>query len=337
MRARDLLVACLVLAGCNSGSDNETPSSTPRYVASRLSVVDNNFFGSSGINGRGDVAGYGSTFPLITWDGNLEQLQKPTGADVARAVALNDSKQIIGYGQSGPQISRVYIGFLITAGVTQTFPNALPADINSRGDVVGLNMGGGDSAGFLFLGNAMAQLPDKSAKPVRINDRGDVVGSFTPAGSPNTMFDHPFVYSGGKLTDLGVAGAALDINARGDIVGRFYPNPEADISLTHAFVYTKGVLTDLGTLGGTRSEAIRIDDAGRIVGSISSAVAPSSPFLYVQGMVYDLKSLIVSGVSPEDIPIGLVGVLDMNPNGQILVTICAIECRSAHTYLLYPN
>jgi probable HAF family extracellular repeat protein len=326
MRRIALFVTCLALAACNSGSSDDGPPAAPRYAASR---VDNSFFGTNGINGRGDVAGYGGGVPLITWDGNLEKLPKPGDTDVGQAVALNDSKQVAGFGQKGPQISRTFTGFLMTGGVMQLLPNAIPTAMNNRGDVVGFKTSG-DPGGFLFMGNAMIDLPGPNAGPVRIKDRGEVTGSYRPASPSNPdLQQHPFIYSGGKLTDLGVVGTASDINASGDVVGTLS-------SVVHAFLYTKGQVNDLGAFGGTISSAAGIDDNGRIVGFIDGGSQPSRTFLYAQGTVYDLKALIVSGVAPEDLPIGTIGIVDMSGNGQILATICAVDCKTYHTYLLRP-
>lgn len=216
----------------------------------------------------------------------------------------------------------------MTGGVMQLLPGAIPVAMNSRGNVVGRKSTGG----FLFTGNALIDLPGPLVRPSRINDRGDVVGSYIPASPPDATYEHPFVYSGGKLTDLGINGEARDINASGDIVGSLRPDP-ANSNARHAFLYSKGKLTDLGPLGGTSSEAVRIDASGRIVGYVT----PAGAFLCVQGTTYDLKTLIVSGVAADDPPIGSIGIIDMNGPGQILVSICAVDCKTARTYLLYPN
>ncbi|MFO1310472.1 MAG: hypothetical protein U1F41_00235 [Burkholderiales bacterium] len=133
-----------------------------------------------------------------------------------------------------------------------------------------------------------------------------------------------------------MTGAARDINAGGDVVGSLVPDP-ANGAVSHAFLYSNGQFTDLGTLGGTSSEAVRIDASGRIVGYVTLAPSTARTFLYVQGVTYDLKTSIVSGVAADDLPIGSIGVIDMNGPGQILVSICAVECKTPHTYLLYPN
>jgi probable HAF family extracellular repeat protein len=123
-----------------------------------------------------------------------------------------------------------------------------------------------------------------------INDSGQVVGkACTPSGN-----EHAFLYSGGKMTDLGsLAGpngpisGANDINNLGQVVG------ESETSFTfsstnHAFLWSNGKMTDLGTLGGTESFAYAINDSSQIVGAASITNGPEHAFLDQNGKMTDL-------------------------------------------------
>jgi probable HAF family extracellular repeat protein len=93
-----------------------------------------------------------------------------------------------------------------------------------------------------------------------INNVGQIVGHASP---PNSSV-HAFLYSGGKMTDLGVfydSSVAEAINSFGVVVG------DSD---TRAFIYTGGKLQDLNTLipsgsGWVLTEATGINDTGQIV------------------------------------------------------------------------
>jgi probable HAF family extracellular repeat protein len=123
--------------------------------------------------------------------------------------------------------------------------------------------------------------------PNRINNSGQIVGySYTS----NEVY-HAFLYSGGKMTDLGTLGGnssrASGINNNRQIVGISHVSG----SMSHAFLYTilntGGTMTDLqdtvDTLGGQQpgsSTAYAINNNGAIVGSSSGG-----PFLYSGGTV----------------------------------------------------
>jgi probable HAF family extracellular repeat protein len=148
------------------------------------------------------------------------------------------------------------------------------------------------SAGYLVtdLGN----LGGGHAEASGINDAGQVVGWSYTAGFQH----HAFLYSGGKMTDLGTPGGgsnrfsyswASGINASGQVAGTYV----ADSGFNHAFLYSGGVMTDLGTLGGASSSAAAINNAGQVVGAadpvpLSRFLAPTHPFLYSGGKMTDL-------------------------------------------------
>src|SRR3990172_2725835 len=97
-----------------------------------------------------------------------------------------------------------------------------------------------------------------------INEKGQVIGSSNIA--VGKWFEHAFLYSNGKMTDLSLGGTdswAYDINEKGQVVG--YSFTTGDLAV-HAFLYGDGMITDLGTLGGTYSDAYDINEKGQVIG-----------------------------------------------------------------------
>ena len=103
-----------------------------------------------------------------------------------------------------------------------------------------------------------------------INDSGQVVGNAQlPDGT-----HHGFVWSAGRMTDIGTIGGdpcsnAFYINARGQVVGT---TADCHGTILHSFVWENGTFTDLGAqvLPGTDFAAIEpvgINDAGEIIGN----------------------------------------------------------------------
>jgi probable HAF family extracellular repeat protein len=120
-----------------------------------------------------------------------------------------------------------------------------------------------------------------------LNASGQVVGiSATKLGAY-----HPFLYSGGVMTDLGVltggsSGEASSINDAGQITG-WGDTGKGDVfgnAVYHAFLYSGGTMTDIGVLSSDQNtNAYSINDSGSIVGlSFTNTLSgnTSNPFLY---------------------------------------------------------
>lgn len=172
-----------------------------------------------------------------------------------------------------PKIGRVLLGWLaatnaIVLAVLVTLCG--PAAASGRYRAVDLGFGGEARA---------------------INNRGQVVGegSLSSAGGAT----HGFLWSGGKVTDLGVLergpreyGRATDVNDRSQVVGFsvFHGDPEQ--SSVHAFLWQNGVLTDIDPTS-LDSMATAVNNAGQVVGTRYTADGAHA-FLWQAGIMTDL-------------------------------------------------
>ncbi|HXF78532.1 MAG TPA: hypothetical protein VN598_06700 [Usitatibacter sp.] len=131
------------------------------------------------------------------------------------------------------------------------------------------------------------------SKVTAIGVKGSVGGindSGTVVGSANADGGtQPFVYAGGKVTMLGASGEATAVNLRGQVVGTV---------AGRAFLYENGALRDLGTLGGF-SSAKGLDDFGRVVGMSTDAHGTPYPFMWANGTMQAIPG--PSGSSAIDI------------------------------------
>lgn len=125
-----------------------------------------------------------------------------------------------------------------------------------------------------------------------LNNQGQVVGaSQAQAGAGY----HAFLWTNGKLTDLGTLGGsgsmAYSVNDRGHVVG----GAETAEGTTRAFLWEQGRMHDLGTLPGfSHSVAMAINYQGQVVGRAYTPTKepywawPSRAFLWERGNMHDL-------------------------------------------------
>jgi probable HAF family extracellular repeat protein len=137
-----------------------------------------------------------------------------------------------------------------------------------------------------------------------MNAAGQVVG---------VLLNRGFLYSKGKMVDLGTLGGkdsyAADIDAGGRVVG-WAMNARTE---QRAFLYKDGKMVDLGTLGGPSSVATAINADGQIVGSADVARGGRHAFLYEGGK---MKDLCAAPNTPRWDPSWI------NDAGQIVGSIC---------------
>jgi probable HAF family extracellular repeat protein len=122
-----------------------------------------------------------------------------------------------------------------------------------------------------------------------LNNSGQVVGGSFISG--NSVY-HAFLYTGGRMTDLGTLGGSYSIangiNNSGQVVGYSFDAGHEG----HAFLYTGGTMTALGTLGGTASLAFGINNSGQVAGfANTTGNAGTHAFLYTGGRMTDLGTL----------------------------------------------
>jgi len=121
-----------------------------------------------------------------------------------------------------------------------------------------------------------------------LNATGQVTGA---SGKSNSNLADIFLYSNGKMTNLGNLGGNTGIgngiNASGQIAGY----STIANGTYRAFLASNGTLTDIGDLGGGSAVAYDINDSGQVVGSAVTSHGANHPFLYSNGQMTDLGTL----------------------------------------------
>lgn len=291
--------------------------------------------GIGGISANGLAAG-------VSTDGTIDPVSK---LPVWRA-ALFAHGQVIDLGTFGGVFSGAF-------------------DVNSRGQVVGtaqnatadpyagavggaFNQGGLpgtlQSRAFLWERGSLRDLGTlggNDAEAWLINEQGQIIGaSFTATtANPTTNMptQHPFLWSEGRMVDLGSLGGTnglpADLNNAGQVVGAM--NLAGD-QTHHAFLWRRGTLTDLGTLGGASSDAEWENQAGDAVGRadtpsagpacvvggpLASNHCPHHAVLWRDGRMIDLGTPIgdvcatATGINARDQIVGSAGVCGSGGDG----------------------
>lgn len=261
------------------------------------------------------------------------------------AYGLNDLGQVVGEsrGAYGPGTPFLYSNGTMTS-LAPTYYNAWGINnsgqiatfedraINNAGQTV--RAGGVDGHAFIQLGGTVTDIGglalSTGTSPDAINDSGQVVG-----GAFINGVYHPFLYSGGHYTDLGLQGAhngeATAINNHGQILVELGSQFSTE---ARSLLFSGGHYTDLGSLGGTLTSATGINDHGQIVGAASLAAYSQSShaFLYESGMIHDLNDLIASGAAG----LTLTDARAINNRGQILARATDSQ-GNFHSFLLTPQ
>jgi probable HAF family extracellular repeat protein len=227
---------------------------------------------------------------------------------------INAAGQVVGY--SNGIFAR---GFLYSDGVITHIPgaaghtNEVPQAINDAGQIVGYSYSSmpalpsfATQRAFLHSGGTSVALMDR-AHARAINAAGQVAGHHHEAAA---FGDHnPFLFSGGRVVNLGGAGGSIGaqasgINDSGMVVGSVLSN-----SRRRAFVFAQGTMSYLGEFSqfGT-SAASAINGRAQIVGT-----SDGRAFVYANGVMTDLNTV-------TSVPIGftLSSALAINDSGLIV-------------------
>jgi probable HAF family extracellular repeat protein len=263
-------------------------------------------------------------------DGALTDLGTLPGGANSQAFWVNERGLIAGMSQNGAvdpllgiQALKAVVwedGNIIDLGMLEGGYESAAQSINNRGQVTGIALNTiPDPAAFLgttqnraFLWQAgdmqdLGTLGGPDALGEFINEHGQVAGiSFTDSvvnsatGVPTT---HPFLWEGGKMTDLGTLGGTYSrpygLNNRGQVVGASSLKGDVgcngvsvDTCDTHPFLWENGTLMDLGTLGGSTGGALAMNDSGEIVGAANNQNDQAQlAFVWKKGVMTSLGAL----------------------------------------------
>ena len=219
------------------------------------------------------------------------------GGSYSTGNAINDSGHITGVNAAGRAF--LYSDGIVTDLGTFGGSQSEGRGINNIGQVTGRADAFTYSHAFIYSAGKLTDLGTLAAGSLSvgnaINDHGQVTGMSDtlslpprPLTPPNNA-SHAFIYSAGKMSDLGTLGGIYSegtgINAQGQVVGRSETSIP-DYAATHAFIYTDGAMQDLNALvvsglgNAILSEARGINDIGQIVanGCVGDAVTNCRAF-----------------------------------------------------------
>ena len=296
---------------------------------------------------------------VLTDLGNFGTPPAGGGSPYSTAVALNASGQVTGnsnvydanHNALGQGAFLYSSGQLTDLGSLGTASNGyrftIPAALNASGQVVGYsavydaNHTPHSNDAFLYSNGQMTDLGNLGgtgyssfSAAVAINDAGQIVGITDVRDSNNNYIGQDaFLYSNGKMTDLGNFGSAgsgrgqsnpVAINNAGQVAGYsgVYSTDQTYLG-QDSFLYSNGKMTDLGNLGTNSSgqassQPVALNASGQIIGTATAydtdhTYIGSTPFLYSGGTLYNLSSLITGGVGWTGL-----SVTGINDFGQIV-------------------
>ena len=123
---------------------------------------------------------------------------------------------------------------------------------------------------------------------VAVNVGGEVTGL---AGTTNSISSEAFLYSKGKMTNLGTLGGTSGIGNAINGFGQVAGYSQNSKGTYHAFITSGSKMVDIGDLGGGTAVAYGINDVGQVVGSAVTPDGSNHPFLYSNGTMIDLGTL----------------------------------------------
>ena len=230
--------------------------------------------------------------PFVWRDGRMSSLPM-LGGNNGLASGINSRGQIAGWAQtavtdSGCPPYQTTLGVLWEKDKAQPLPpvggdpDSVAYGINNRGQVVGYS-GTCTAANraVLWQNGAPISLPNlgvEGAEAFFINDRGQIVGD---VASPDGKTVYAALWQDGAITNLGVltgdfGGFASGINNHGQVVGSSW---DSNFDWAHGFIWQNGVMTDLNTLFPADSNlyatmANEINERGQISGMATVLSGP---------------------------------------------------------------
>jgi probable HAF family extracellular repeat protein len=345
----------------------------PTLMAQRYTVTDLGTLGgsqtiASAINQAGDVTGSANltcdacySHAFLYKKGKLHDLGTLPRATVSAGLGISGGEdegkiRVTGYSYTqpcvhsdcGPVHAFLYSnGHMLDLGTLPSGTQSEGFAVNSSGQVTGwadvedAQNTSFQQHAFLYSDGKMKDLGTlpggSSSFGVGINDgwgRGRNNGvQVTGYSSTTSGFEHAFLYSDGKMEDLGtLPGGSSSIGSAVNQSGEVAGFSAISVENSHAFLYRHGDLQDLGTLPGlTDSFGEGINDDGDVVGySVGSAnIFDYHAFLYSHGTMHDLESMI-----PEDSGWVLQIARAINNDGQIAGT--GIHNGTTRAFLLTP-
>jgi probable HAF family extracellular repeat protein len=262
--------------------------------------------------------GWPAAHAVLFNEGQVFDLGTLPGGYESFAIAINDRRQVAGFGSNG--IADQYAGssffdnpdwttqvrsFIWQNGTMRDIGtlggnDALMNTLNARGQVTGAsftNTTPNDTTGmptlhpFLWQNGHIRDLGTLGGTygvGNWLNDNGQVAGQSYLAGDETS---HPFLSDGQRLRDLGTLGgdfgSANYINNTGHVVG-WATTPSN--TTAHAFLWKRGAMTDLTGAGNSQcTVAEQINARDEIVGHDCDE---SSALLWIDGKQYDLNALV---------------------------------------------
>jgi probable HAF family extracellular repeat protein len=214
---------------------------------------------------------------------SLTDLGTLPGNTVSKGSALNNAGEAAGVSETPTAaIATMFSGGKATSISTHKSSVSVATAINGTGEIVGWNSydsnANFDPQAFIYSNGGMVNINSATLFPSGteaegINSSGEVVGTGYLSGSNF----HAFLYSGGRMEDIGPSGAfqasAYAINTSGQVVGTYSLNSGA----SGTFLYTNGKMTILPNPAGSGGGfGVAINDHGEIVGELFTATAVGS-------------------------------------------------------------
>jgi probable HAF family extracellular repeat protein len=249
----------------------------------------------------------------------VTDLGTTSGNSVSEGFALNDAGEAAGVSETpSAAIATLFSGGKATSISTLGSSVSVANAINATGEIAGWNSFNSsptfDPQAFLYSNGAMKNINSPSVFPSGteasgINNSGEVVGT----GYLTSSDFHAFLYSDGKMTDLGPPGAlqasAVAINNSGQIIGGYYLTSGA----AGEFLITNGKMTTLPVPAGASAVSVfAINDNGEIAGQVfTNSGVPSYAAKFANGVWTDLG--VISGAVASR-------ATAINSSGQIVGT-----------------